>query len=277
MNPMDKQMFVFPLAPSEAENGAGAGAPAGGTSNGETAATQDAPAGTDGAPSPATEGDGPDEDNPFRLEDVPEEAREHVERLQRQMQSTLSRARARDKEKVQAAEDALALVDALNDDETAADTLRDLASRLNMTVAEAREMVEGEQHDDGLKKDVEELKSREDKRLQDERVRVVKQHVEEGIERYGDDISDDTRELLTFTALSNRGEGGLPDIERAVELVQAHDAAVIDRFIKSKQGEDAPDLSGGTGIAAEDTSTEAGRLRAAEAIAARHLGAGAAS
>lgn len=137
-------------------------------------------------------------------------------------------------------------------------------------------MVDEEGGSDDLKRDVEELKSREDKRLQDERVRVVKQHVDDGIKSYGDDVSEDTRELLTFTALSNRGEGGLPDIERAVELVQAHDAAVIDRFIKSKQGEDAPDLSGGSGIAVEDTSTEAGRLKAAERIAAKHLGAGAA-
>lgn len=231
-----------------------------------------------------------DNEDVFRLADVPEDVRPHAERLQKQMQAALSRARAEDAEKVQRAERALELVDALNDPDNARSTLQELASRLGMTVAEAEQAVaeatgeEGAEESD-LEKQVRELREAEEQRQTQaekeanaRRAALAKEHVEDALDdladaRGVDELDPNEEELVTLASVARRGADGLPDAKRAVELVEAIRAAAVDEYLKAKRkdaGDPAPAVAGSTGTGQHDTSTERGRLDAANKIAARH-------
>lgn len=224
------------------------------------------------------------EDNVFRIEDVPEgEAREHVERLQRQFQAALSRARQEDRSQIADQMEAIRLFERLNDPEQVEDVLNELADKHGLepvpptetTPAEGEENLTPEQRE--IKERLERMETAEQERRQERLVARLREHVREGIEKLADENGnvDPTRErLATFAALSQKGEDGLPDVAHAVELVEAVEAAAIQRFIASKSGSaPAPDASGSTGIPQVDTSTEKGRMEAAMKIAGRHLGA----
>lgn len=262
-----------PIAGAEAEPGADSGA-----------AVAEAPA--EGAETPpADEASGedpsPELDEVFRLEDVPDEIREPVGLLQKQLQSALTRARQADREELVAAREAMELVSRLDDPEQQAEALEELAEKMGYEPVppDERDTQEPERTldpeiEERLAK-VDELSKAEEERKHQQRIEIVRDHVNAGLDEMADGgkVSDDVRELYTLAALAHRGDDGLPNTERAGEIVGAVQAEAIKAFLDGKRGEDAaPDASGSTGIPQGDTSTQEGRLALAQKIAARHLG-----
>lgn len=297
MEPLDNLLRVFRwtfLAPDVGAGSGGGDGQGGGDNPGSEGGEAEAPAaGTDAGPTTGSEGEGEPSggDEVFRLEDVPDEVRPHAERLQRQMQATLSRARAQDREEFAAQREAIQMWERLNDPDQAGEALEELADRLGYEPAGARQVAEAAQNGSGGESTelelppelqeklarVDQLSEAEQKRVHNERVRIVREHVEEGVKQLaGDDgeVPVNAGELARYAALAIRREDGLPGVDRAVELIRAVEADAVSRYVeelKRRAENPSADASGGTGVSQVDTSTVEGRLAASERIAQRHL------
>lgn len=243
-------------------------------------------------PSPDAEASSEDTDEVFRLEDVPEELRPHAERLQKQFQATLTRNRQQDRQQVQQAEQAMQLVEALNDPDPSnrRATFEALADRIGYEAASEVASAAEEADEDPLKdlpeavrerlSQVDELRQADERRKADERRRIVQEHVDDALDglaenRDGEDLDENVERLVTLAALASPEQSGLPDVKQAIELLEAVEAAAVDRYVAQKRREaeenGSPQTDGSTGVEQADTSTPDGRLRKAMAIAARHL------
>lgn len=297
MDPMDNLFGAFTRTLYEAVTDAGqapavdtpAGDTPAGDATGQDPAASGEPDPSAGTPDPQTPPAADAEDNVFRIGDVPEEYRADVERLQKQMQATLSRARAEDRDKFAGiSPERLELVRRLNDPGQAEEALEELAEELGYEPVDGTSEPEAQKDipEDQLTAEQKELRRlAEAERSRVERENVEKQeritarlreHVSAGIEPLRDDqgqVDPDRERLVTFASLSSPGADGFPDVESAVALLESVEAKAVSRFIAEQKGKQpAPDPTGGTGVSQVDTSTPAGRAAAATKIAARHLG-----
>lgn len=249
-----------------------------------SAADPGAPAATPEQP-PSPEGQA--DDGPFRLEDVPDEVRPHAERLQAQFKAALTRARQEDRAPLAEAKEALELHRRLNgdDQDDALAALNELAEKLGFEPnGEPQPQVQPTEAElDKLPPEVrerleqvEELRAAEEKRRNQERVRILREHVKDGLKPLAaeDGTIDENRErLATLASLAVKNEQTqLPDVAQAVELVQAIEAAAVQRFIDGQRNKPpAPDPEGSGGVSKPDTSSERSTLEAMEKIADRHF------
>jgi hypothetical protein len=223
---------------------------------------------------------------PLDIGSLPEDQQEIAKTIERQFKSAMTRARQSDSEKLREAQEAMELAERLNDPEKALDALNELAAKHGFSQESADEPVEvpGEEPDETSKR-LQELSEAEERRAAKEaeserenRISLIAEHIEDGLEGYAselgvDQVPEDNEELITFAAIANPGSDRLPNVERAVELVQAVEAAAVQRFISKKAGQTpGPDTSGeGSGISQEDMSNDKARRSAAEKVAARHF------
>lgn len=243
-----------------------------------------------GEEAPAAEASTEDEgfQSPLKIDSLPEDQREIATQLERQFKSAYTRARQTESEKVRGAEEALALAERLNDPETALDALNELAERHGFSSEDGDDEDEipgDDEAPDEVEARLARLADAEEQRAEREaeedrtrRVQVIHDHIEDGLESLAeelgvDEIGEDVAELVTYAALANPADTGLPDVERATEMVKSIQAQAVQDFLARKGGQKpGPDSSGsGSGISQEDLSTEQGRNEAADAIAARHF------
>ena len=250
--------------------------------------------GTEEATAPAT--DPADEIGAgFRLEDVPEEYREHVERYAKQVHGGFTRKTQELADQRREAEAALALQKRLSDDATRMDALRELAAEhgIELEFDDDGEVVDATATDgadgDETAKRIAALERAEAQRAADAEQRdredyiaEVSDRIEEGLsglaEKLGlgedEAVSDQVRDHVVAIARSIAPieENGrkYPNMDAAVAQYEAWRAAEIQRYVQSKRVQ-TPKKDGGPAAPKFNARDDRERLAAANAIAGRHL------
>lgn len=257
-----------------------------------TESNEVAPVGTSDTPSTenaSENGHAPDYELPFSWDDVPEDAREHVERWVKSAKGDYTRktqALADTRRELAEKSD---LFNALEDESTVEDAFNRLAEMYGMEAAqealeseyEDDEYEEGEAEEDNseiaeLRSEIEELKGSEGERVRDRQKQIVTDAVLQGLNSYAEskgikELDDDVGSAITLMAMSMAPlHSGLPDMESAVEAWESAEQVAIESYVASKRG-NAPDTSGGSGVTELDMSDPLQRRQHMEAIAARHL------
>lgn len=262
----------------------------------EPTATAEPPA-TPAAPAASTET--PGFDTPFRLEEVPEEYREHVERYINSTRPAVTRAFQTAAEQRQAAQDALELAQRLESPDTAYEALTSLLSAHGLELSEedwelaqrlrdgynpddepeggqedtpswARRLIERAEAEDAAAEEAEELEARQALRTHVDTALAAraKQH---GYGETRDDLPEPIRNAIAaVAAVQPTGQDGLPNMEGAQELFDAAVALEVNRILKAKTPDPVPD-GGGPGERRIDVKDQNQRLALAEEVAARAM------
>jgi hypothetical protein len=259
------------------------------------AVVEDPAAAAEGAPESGTSAN---EDEPellesFKLEDVPEDLRPHVELYVKQAHGDYTRktqAVARERAEV---EELRQVAQGLASEDTREQALADFLAKHGYELAdeddddaEEIELPDGET-DDPVLSQLQELKQRLQERddadeqaraqqAQDEFNQRVVGAVDEALGAFAksegvDSLPDNTRRLIiNIAATLPRLPHGMPDMEGAIAQFEADRAAEVQRYVKSKKVT-TPDVSGSSGQPKFDMRDETARLKAANAIAERSL------
>jgi hypothetical protein len=124
-----------------------------------------------------------------------------------------------------------------------------------------------------------ELKRAEEARTSEAQQARVRDHVFSAIDDYAEaqglEADEElpepiTRAILAATLSVPQGQDGMPDVAAGIQLWRDAEQAAIERYVASKSG-GTPDLGGSSGVEDIDTTTREGRLKAANAVAARHF------
>ncbi len=253
------------------------------------APTGDAPTGQDATPFEA----------PFKLEDVPEEYRHHVEHYIARTRPAVTSAFQEASQVRAAAEEALQYVDALNSPDTAYEVLRDTLDEYGIELTEdiwaAAQQASGQDepgdaehlqpNDPTLKYLVEREQAREAaeqaERDQAESARA-RQHVQSHLSAlaeargYGEDATSVPSEISTavaaFAAVLPYSPDGQPNMQGAQEMLEALEAKAVQDYLARKQPEQVPG-GGGAGERRADLSDPKQRFALAEEIAQRAMAA----
>ncbi len=239
----------------------------------------------------------------FKLEDVPEELREHVGRYVKQVQGDFTRKTqtlAQQRKEVEAeqaeAETALALYRNLESEDTRDDAIRELVEGYGYSYAAAEAaadaagdeepQAEGQMHDPRLDQFLAEHEAdREAQAAADELAgqeahrEAVMDHVDESLDLFAESEGVDElkpaqrRQIIALAAGMDRDQDGLPDMAGAITEYEALRAADVEAYLASKRSA-VPDVSGSSGTPTFDPRDEKQRLaaanRTAEAAMARH-------
>jgi hypothetical protein len=252
----------------------------------DTDAGRAAPAdsGDSGTPAAAPEATG---DLPgIDLETVPEPVREQVSDYQKQIQADYTRKRQAEAERLRTVEseaaEARALMDRLNDESQALDVINELAERYGLVPNDEIDHEDLTPEQETLREQQEaiaELRKAEEARQSEAQQHQIRDHVFSAIDDYAESLglsADEdlpepiTRAILAATLAAPQGQDGLPDVAAGIQTWRDAEQAAIERYVASKSA-GSPDLSGSSGVEDIDTSTREGRLRAANAVAARHF------
>lgn len=268
--------------------------------------TPGGPEATPAAPAPAAPDAPPAEasefEAPFRLEDVPIEYRDHVERYINTTRPHVTRAFQSAREVEQAAQEALELADAINSPDTAFEVLRDTLDNFGIELTEdiwaeaqasqsagagADDSVPGlepstdpnvqflvERERARMAAEAESAEQAESARLRD----TVQSHLSGLAEGrgYGDGHdavpSEISNAVAAFAAVLPYTNDGLPNTQGAQEMLEAVEARAVQDFLKRKQP-DVPPEGGGPGERRADIRNTQDRLRLASDVAARAMAA----
>ncbi len=240
----------------------------------------------------------------FKLEDVPEGIREHVERYVKQVQGDYTRKTTTLAEQRRAVEaEAAQIADIrdtfakLEDEDTRESAIEALVTKYGYTFEEAEaeaEAAESEAEtpgtaelrdprvDDLLARQAadEQAQAEADAQAEAEAQRdKVMDHVDDALDTYAESEgltelpAGQRRQIIAIAAALPRLDGDLPNMEAAIAEYEAEKAAVVDRYLASKRGT-VPDVTGSTGAEKFDPRDTKQRLAAANRIAesafARH-------
>ena len=240
---------------------------------------QPAPEGSEAPEAPSTQ-PAPDADDsfasPLSIDELDEPLREPARRIEAQFKSAYTRARQADREETAEMRE---FWERLNDEERSEEAINELAAKFGFEPVEG----DGDQPDTPAegKPDGEALRDpRVDEILERQRQeeaakaeQVVRSHISDGLmayeEKIGRELSEDESDAIVLQSLASRREDGLPDVDAAIARFEAIGARVVDAYVQSKSS-GGPDVSGSSGTDKVDLSTQAARLKAAEAVAARH-------
>jgi hypothetical protein len=249
------------------------------------------------APAPEASTDAPGIDTPFRLEEVPEEYRPHVERYINATRPAVTRAFQSAAEQRQAAQEALELAERLESPDTAYDALVSVLGRYGLELPEEawEQALNGDEYEPGeepgaeLPEEVKYLIERERQReaaeeaeSQDAARQAIRTTVNEHLtdlarKRYGGDeathadVPEPIRNsLAAFAAVLPAGTDGLPNMKAAQEQFDAAVALEVERVIRAKTPTPPP-AGGGPGERRMDVKNEKDRYAMADEIAARHF------
>lgn len=236
-------------------------------------------------------------ETPFNINEVDEAYREHVERYNRQLQGAYTRKTQELAQQRSSLADTIALHEALANDDTRDEAIRNLLSQHGWEVGDddpdpdpapahaadpAGDPAPPSADDDvrarlaAIEADRQAEREAAEQRARDEYASAVADAVNEGIEAYRtaeklEKVSEETRTAIVAIARSLQPlDGGMPDMESAIAIHQANLAADRQRYIASKDVP-TPELSGVAGKAAFNPRNDAERLAKANAVAARHL------
>lgn len=273
------------------------------TTTAEPTTTEQAPA--EGAPTQEGGTSGQDEIlERFKLEDVPEEYREHVARYVKQAQGDYTRKTTALAEQRRAVEAEAAKVaeyretfEKLDNEETRDEAITALVEKYGYTFEEATAEAEAatEAAETGEVAEVrdprvDELIAQQEAQRQAQAEQQAAEQAEQHRERIMDHVDDaidayaeaegleelpaaQRRQIIAIAASLPRLEGDLPDMETAIAEFDAEKAAIIEGYLASKRGT-VPDVSGSTGADKFDPRDTKQRLaaanRIAEAALARH-------
>jgi hypothetical protein len=238
----------------------------------------------------------------FRLEDVPDEHREYVERYIATARPKLTQAFQSASEQQRAATEALEMAQAFDDPESAYDVLAAQLDRYGLELdkdafmaAAQAETAEGEpeydwEGDPTLPDDpridflVEQERRRQENdaaAAQDSRVQAMQSHVQSTLQEFAskrgvekaEDLPESVREqVIANAAALPLTEDGLPAMGRAIEMFEAAEAAAVESYLRSKgNGGDPPPPGGGPGEKRVDMSNDKERLDYALQVASRAL------
>jgi hypothetical protein len=246
----------------------------------------------------------------FKLEDVPEEYREHVARYVKQVQGdytrkTTSLAEQRREVEAEAARvaDIRQTFDKLESEETRDEGIRELVSKYGYTFEEAEAEAEAADETADTEGIAEVRDPRVDQLLaeraaqqqqeqaeaqaiaEQEKADTIMDHVDSSLQTYceNEGLVDDEgnltlrpgqrRQIIAIAAALPRLEGDLPDMETAIAEYEAERSADLQAYLASKRST-VPDVSGSTGTESFDPRDPKQRLaaanRIAEAALARH-------
>lgn len=218
------------------------------------------------------------DDAPFRLEDVPQEYREHVERYGKQLQGAFTRKTQQLAEQRKELEAAAALYERLHSDDTRAEAIRELLEANGYEIEESGDDSGNATVTDQseLERRVAQIESRHTADQEAEYVRQVEDHIESGLEKLAESLGVDelpqaAREHVLAVARTLEPIDGLwPDMDGAIASYEAWRAAEIQAYVNSKK---APvvDTSGTDGHPQVNLRDPKERLKAMEAIVGRHL------
>lgn len=272
------------------------------TTPAEPATTEQAPA--EGAPAESGTSGQDEILERFKLEDVPEEYREHVERYVKQAQGDYTRkttALAEQRRSVEAEAAKVAeyreTFEQLENEETRDEAITKLVEKYGYTFEEAEAEAEAATEEAGTGEvaelrdpRVDELLAQQEADRQAQAEQQAAEEAEAHRERIMDHVDDalDTyaesegledvpaaqrRQIIAIAAALPRLDGDLPDMETAIAEFEAEKAAIIEGYLASKRGT-VPDVSGSTGAETFDPRDTKQRLaaanRIAEAALARH-------
>jgi hypothetical protein len=259
-----------------------------------------------GSSEPTPESPDPTEDlgTPFRLEDVPEEIREHVGRYVKQTHAALTRKTQELAQQRQEVSGLASLKDRLDSDETRVDALKEFLAGYDIDldfedeeqVEAAAEAVSEEVSDDlasrvarieAAAQEVRESEQREaDEDAQEQYVEQVRSSMETGFSAFAErqgwkdtggnpSVPQAVREQITAIVRSMPPivEDGveLPDMAAAIAVYEGWEASAIERYAQSKRAPTV-DASGSSGVQKLDMTKPEDRDKAALAVAGRHLG-----
>lgn len=238
----------------------------------------------------------------FKLEDVPEEIREHVARYVKQVQGDYTRKTttlAEQRRAVEAEAEQIKAIretfDKLESEDTRDEAIMELVSKYGYTFEEAEAQADAAADETGEVAElrdprVDELlaaqeadrqaKAEADAAAQAEAQRErIMDHVDDALDAYAeaeglDEVpAGQRRQIIAIAAGLPRLDGDLPDMETAIAEFEAEKAAIIESYLASKRGV-VPDVSGSTGAETFDPRDSKQRLAAAQRIAeaalARH-------
>jgi hypothetical protein len=249
------------------------------------------------APSGGTSSEEPEGLAPFRLEDVPEEYREHVERYNKQTQGAFTRKTQELASQREQISDLIELRAALQSDDEArqdeavASFLSSHGYEFETPAGEQPAATpSGEPEELGFVDEepasVRELRERLDARdrkeqeaeqaeVQSEQLRAQVSHAEASITsletRLERKLPDSSKSaIVAHAAALPRLEDGMPNMDAAIELWEADTAAAVQAYLQSKDAPPAPDLSGSSGTPQQERpKTRAERLALADQVAER--------
>lgn len=240
------------------------------------------------APSGESSQDEPREyEAPVDIDSLPAELQEHAKSLEKQFKAEFSRKSAALAE--ERSLKGFELYKALEDPEHQEAAFEQLAEALGYRLSgDEAEDGEGEEDvsSDEAEGELEEPEVRdprvddlleERKAEQRERQRkAIKSHIDTHLDTYRESLGLEelpgaiADEITTRALAMTPGADGLPRVGAAIEAFEAAKDAAIELYLESKRAE-TPVVDGETAVEQLDTSTEAGRLRAADAVAARHV------
>lgn len=256
----------------------------------ETPAPEPAAAETSPPPAASTEHD---LNTPFRLEEVPEEYREHVERYINATRPSVTQAFQEAARQRQEAQEAIELAQRLESPETARDALSTLLERYGLelddeTWAEATGAASGgelePEYDDepAWARRIRERQEAEDRQAEvqaeEEARQTLRSHMNKAFAAraaehgYGDghsDLPDPIRNsIAALASVLPAGPDGLPNAEGAQEMFDAAVGLEVERILRSKTPDPVP-AGGGPGERRIDVTDPKDRLALSEEIAAR--------
>lgn len=236
-------------------------------------------------------------DTPFRLEEVPEEYRSHVERYIASTRPGLTRAFQDAASQREQANEALEFVGRLESPDTAFEALTTVLAQYGLELSEedwqlaqsgqlgdphegegedgeppawARRLIERAEADDADAEVASEAEARE----------TLRTHVNTSLttraEQHGwgethADVPEPIRNgIAAFAAVLPNGQDGLPNMGAAEEAFDAAVALEVTRILKSKTPDPVPP-GGGPGERRVDVKDQKDRMRLSEEIAARHF------
>jgi hypothetical protein len=225
---------------------------------------------------------------PIDIDSLPEDQQEFARSLEKRFKAEYSRKTAALAE--QGSLKGFDLYKALEDPQTQEHAFEQLAKALGYTLTgdeevEARvpEEAPDAEPEAGAAEDSPIRDPRVDDLLEERRAEArerqrsaIKSHIDSNLETYAESLGLDelpgaiADEIRTRALAMTPGQDGLPRVGAAIEAFEAAKEAAIELYLESKRAE-TPDVDGEAAVEQLDTSTEAGRLRAAEAVAARHV------
>jgi hypothetical protein len=241
------------------------------------------------------------EEHPFSLDAVPEELREHVGRLAKQLQADYTRKTMSLADQRKALQAQIDLEERLANEDTRNEALQELLGRYDLELDLGDEDEDGEEEGEGFDPEallddedlpeevkylLEQEKRREEQAEQEAQQKALdglRTHVSTALEgfREANYPAQDSLPAIVNDTLLGLGmylparEDGLPDMEAAATMLEAVEAAAVQRFIDSKKDAPLPATrTGSSGTDKPDLSSDQARLAIANKVAERALRSG---